>query len=24
VFSTQYGPAMPPEDAAVIAKLSHR
>jgi hypothetical protein len=24
VFSTQYGPTMPPEDAAVIAKLSHR
>ena len=24
VYSTQYGPAMLPEDAAVIAKLSHR
>ena len=24
VFSTQYGPSMPPEDALVIAKLNHR
>jgi hypothetical protein len=24
LYSTQYGPAMPPEDAAVIAQLGHR
>jgi hypothetical protein len=24
VYSTQYGPSMPAEDAAVIAKLGHR
>jgi hypothetical protein len=24
VYSAQYGPSMPPEDAAVIARLGHR